>query len=340
MDTIQVKLVLNRKMGIEEFKCIERYINNIRSPHGHTFCDVLDLRDEYSIGVKISYPRYFYGNNVYLITTSMECFQVQNTFCEEIKTWGFKEIFLERVDIPFTYIIDDPYMDFNSYNRIYCLMAIVHEEKKKRGTRKMYSDILSQNSETLIYADSKTISAYNEKVTIYNQFLNMQGKLDEDTLNVSIKEYPDLKQRIRIEASKRIRRNPFTIDNFKMFNIIIHYLPQLKKTILDNLLDFEIIDNIYDIEAINLGQLLYKAKELSKINYEVFILQNISRIYDYEILRRALGMTIENIKTRESAVTVVRRILNNYSLENHIIIMDVYSKLKEIENYIKNFQII
>lgn len=343
MDTIQIKLELNYiELTMEDFKRIEIFINHIKSPYGYTFCDMIDIRDTRSVGIKISYPRFFYGSNVFLITTKEQCFQVQRWFCEAIEKMvvliGVR-IYLERVDIPFTYIMAPDY-DFYSYNKLYGIMALVHAEKRVNGSRKMYADILTQRPETLIYTDTKTPSSYNNKVMIYNQFVNVQAKTDrEETLEMFINQYPDLQYRIRIEVSKKIRRNPFTIKDFGNLDMIGNYLPQLKETVLDNLLDFEIIDRIYQNEAIQLANILNIERQKRGFNYEVFILQNISRIYDYEILRRALGLAVDNTKTRESAVTAVRRCLNNYSEMNNVIVIDVYARLKDIKKSIENFQI-
>ena len=344
MDTIQIKLELNYMgLTVDNFERIKYLINNIKSPYGYTFCDMIDIRGTNSIGIKLSYPRFFYGSNVYLITTKEECFRVQGYFCEAIEKIGLligSRIYLERVDIPFTYIIPSD-LDFYSYNKLYGIMAMVHSEKRKKGSRKMYADILSQRPETLIYTDTKTPSSYNNKVMIYNQFVNVEAKTDdEETLMMFLKQYPDLKYRMRIEASKKIRRNPFSIIDFRNFDIVGTYLPQLKETVLDNLLDFEVIDKIYQIEADQLANILNIERKRCGFNYEIFILQNISRIYDYEILRRALGIAIDNTKTRESAVTAVRRHLNNYSQMNNIIVMDVYARLRDIRRCIEKFQII
>ncbi|MGL4936019.1 MAG: hypothetical protein ACRC51_11135 [Cetobacterium sp.] len=204
----------------------------------------------------------------------------------------------------------------------------------------MYADILTQRPETLIYTDTKTPSSYNNKVMIYNQFLNMEAKVDsEETLDMFLNQYPDLQYRMRIEVSKKIRRNPFSIVDFGNFDMIEVYLLQLKETALENLLDFQIIDNIYQNEAIQLANILNIERQRSGFNYEVFILQNISKIYDYEILRRALGLAVNNTKTRESAVTAVRRHLNNYSQMNNIIVMDVYTRLSDIKKCIEQFHI-
>ena len=68
----------------------------------------------------------------------------------------------------------------------------------------------------------------------------------------------------------------------------------------------------------------------------IFILKNIKNLYDYEIIKRALKISIDNINTRENAITKVRKILKEYEKENKVIILDVYFILHKIKDYIEN----
>ena len=71
-------------------------------------------------------------------------------------------------------------------------------------------------------------------------------------------------------------------------------------------------------------------KEINRrIDYERFIYQNINLIIDYSVIRRALNQ-IENLKTREGAVRIVRRIIRKYEDENNVIIMETRDKIKKI----------
>ena len=81
---------------------------------------------------------------------------------------------------------------------------------------------------------------------------------------------------------------------------------------------------------------LDKEKTVKNFNYETFILKNIKNLYDYEIIKKALKISIDNINTRENAITKVRKILKEYEKENKVIILDVYSILHKIKDYIKN----
>ncbi len=142
---------------------------------------------------------------------------------------------------------------------------------------------------------------------------------------------------MRLEVSKRINlRNNFSIQDFKNFDILGKYYPEYKKYILDNILDFTIIEELYNQWAKELSDRLDKEKTVKNFNYETFILKNIKNLYDYEIIKKALKISIDNINTRENAITKVRKILKEYEKENKVIILDVYSILDKIKDYIEN----
>lgn len=85
MDTIAVNLIFKKEFSRMEVVCeIKDYIRNITSPYGYRYCDILPNNSKNQILVKISYPRYFYGNNAYLIKTSDEYFEVQEDFAKAL----------------------------------------------------------------------------------------------------------------------------------------------------------------------------------------------------------------------------------------------------------------
>ena len=345
MDTIEISLAMNSNLGMDLVKSFINEVNGLRSPYGYTFCDVLEVSKIGNAIIKISYPRYFFGNNAYLINSKSACFEVQKYFAENImenEYWkqNIGELRLLRVDIPFTYIMESN-EEFNSYRNIFFIFAYVYDIMKHGARAKAYLDMLEEKYETLTYSDNgKVGKSSNDRLMIYNQWENLQNKLPEDVLEETVKTYPDLFNRIRLEVSKRIKlRKGFDSLEFTNFDILGDYFVKYKNYILQNVLNFQIIDELYNQWSIELSQELIKQRAERKINYEVFILQNISNIYDYEILRRTLGMVIENGKTRESAVTKVRRILNNEQSRNNIIVMDTYAVLLKIRNVINNYQL-
>lgn len=171
---------------------------------------------------------------------------------------------------------------------------------------------------------------------IYNQDLNISDKY-KDTYQNIIKEFPDLKKRIRIEVSKRIRRKPMGISTFAKFDIFSLYFPRFKRYLLDNLLNVDDLEMIYREKIENLTNLLVEERdEKRNFTYEAFLLEHIHDIWDYEILRKALKKAIPNVKTYENAITAIRKILKKYEEINSIMILEVYDTFYKIFENISN----
>jgi len=338
MDTIQIAI----KIGVDkigdvsqrELQEIRKSIDYMKSPYGHTYCDCLEISTAGNFIVKISYPRFFAGINAYLISSSKECMEVQEEFYKEIKSNKVlrdAEITLNRVDIPFTFLMKENY-SFKSYKKIYQILNYVYKIKNPKACPKAFTDIEKFEAETLIYADTPNIGGYNKKVTIYDQHNNIKAKTGDGSYLCSIeREYKDLDRRMRIEVSKRVQRKEFSVEEFGKFNIFKEYSTKYREYILDNLFDLDEIENLYNKKAEELKKILseYRADK-SSFFYEVFIYKNIDHIHDYEIMRRALKLCIENVKTRENAITAIRRILDYYEFTDEIIIMETYKTIKEI----------
>ena len=153
-------------------------------------------------------------------------------------------------------------------------------------------------------------------------------ELCKRTADTLCKDYPDFKKRMRLEVSKRINlRKLFSIEDFKNLDILGKYFYDYKKYILDNVLDFSIIENLYNQWAEELSDKLNEEKYSKNFSYEIFILQNIRNLYDYEIIRRAFKNSINNKNTRENAITKVRKILKEFEIKNNIMVINIYSVL-------------
>lgn len=344
MDTIEIVVGLQKGITLEEVAMLQNSFNNLKSTYGYTYCDVLQMTKNGNLAVKISYPRFFEGINTYLISTRRECFEVQKHFVEHIMSDSYlkaliKDINLTRVDIPFTYYMGEE-ENFHNHQNIFIIFAQVYQIKKTKSSTKGIFDIVSKEQETLTYADTKSISSYNSKLVIYDQYKNILSKTEEHIIEDIITNYPDLRKRIRFEVSKRIRRKSLSLEEFKRFDIYLSYFEEYKGYILDNVLDIEIIELLYNESSDKLAQTLYLERALGNFNYEVFILKNLSKIYDYEILRRTLKIEIENINTRENAVTKVRKILNDYQESTGIIVLDTYKHIMEMRNNFINYSIV
>lgn len=346
MDTLEFKLNIKNEIRLEDVDNLIGYITSLTSPRGYRYCDFLEYsKSKEGIGIifKMSYPRYFAGNNSYLITTKEECFEVQESLIDSICSDVFFKsivtgISLLRVDIPFTYHMEEE-LEFHSYVNVYKIFALVYNIQKSKARAKGYIDLVDGKYETVVYSDNgRADKSSNNKLMIYNQYQNLKTKLGEENIE-EIANSQELKKRMRLEVSKRIRRKAFELEEFKYFDILGEYFEEYKNYILQNVLNREIIENLYDEKANNLANLLLENKALGNFSYEVFILKNLQNIYDYEILRRALKIGIDNLKTRESAVTRVRKILNGYEKEEKIIIMDTYKIICKMGKFLENLEV-
>ena len=345
MDTIEVRVDLHFSIDIDELDTLKKDFITLRSPFGYRYCDVLEEargRDRGLI-IKISYPRYYYGNNAYLVTSKSKCLEVQEYFVNFIQEdTMFKEIVsdiqLTRVDIPFTYYMRKG-LDFNSYSNIFRILALVYNEKKG-ASAKGYENLVVGKYETVIYSDNgKTDKSSNNRLMIYNQELNLRNKLSEEEFERVSKDYPDLISRMRLEVAKRIRRKGFSLDEFKNFDILSEYFQQYKNYILENILNKDDLEQIYNEKAEEVAKKLADERDRRTFTYKNFIYRNFYAIGDYEILRRAVKIAIPKGKTRESAITTIRKILGEYESSTTVKVMNNYSTITEMREYIKSLEI-
>lgn len=343
MDTIQISIILNESklMGCTPYQLqeIRQYINSITSPYGYRYCDCLEVSTKWNFIVKISYPRFFAGINAFLISNRDECMKVEMDFSYKIMGHQLlidAKIKLDRVDIPFTYYMNPNY-SFNSYKKVFQIFDYVYRKKNLKSNPKAYTNIKDFKAETLIYSDTPTMSGYNKKIMIYDQYSNLKTKTinESDLYNFDAK-YEGLQNRMRIEVSKRIDRLAISIQEFSNYRIFEKYVPQYREYILQNILSREEIDCFYNEKSIELAQkLLAYKEEANNFIYESFIYKEIENIYDYEIIRRALKICIENAKTREKAITAIRKVLFNYQLNENMEIMETYSVVMNIRSVIE-----
>lgn len=338
MDTIEIRLNLKKGLELDTINQLRTFITSLVSEkEGYRYCDVLEISPKGDLIVKISYPRYFAGTNACLIRSRNDCIRVQTHFINSIFSdvyWAsiIEDITLTRVDIPFTYWMKQDEI-FASYQNIFYIFAFVYARKKENARTKAYMDLQNRNFETLIYSPNGCVGkGANNKLEVYNQALNLRNKLEDDAWYNVVNTYEDLPTRIRMEVSKRIRRRKnFSPNEFATFDILGTYFEDYKSYVLDNVLDFNVIDELYKNWAYELSVKLSEARKIRGFNYGEFIYQNQTIIHDYEVVRRALGMAIDNINTRENAITRVRQILMQYENTHNILLMDVYAILKQMK---------
>lgn len=336
MDTISINLIFRKNFErMEVIYEMEDYIKNITSPYRYKYCDILSNSRRDQILIKISYPRYFYGNNAYLIRTNEECLEVQKHFIEKIKKCSLfsnlEEIELTRLDIPFTYIMDED-KRFSDYSNIFKVMGEVYFAKNSKGRPKAFIDLITEEKESLIFTDSKVQSGYNSRIIIYNQYLNLEKKLQKSEFKKVLRDFKELPNRMRIEVSKRIRRKFFSLMEFEEEDFFYYYKKEFKRYLLENIFDFEEVDKLYCRIAEKLADYLVKDKKERNFSYERFLLVEEKLIYDYKIMKQALYVVIGNKKTRESAITVIRKAFKRYEFRRGILVLNTYRKLEEIND--------
>lgn len=314
MDTIGLKFIVNNFYGeyqdVENFEILTDRLRKIR------YC--FNFRENDSeVKFVLSYPRYFSETNAYLIQSAEECLEVNYSFISDILreqdddfiNWFYDkiDIYLIRVDIPFTYLMEED-ESFSDYENVFKILSGVFRKKNKTGKSKSVSDFNSKKIETLNINKSNTKGQGNSSITIYNQNAKIEDIYPRAYRQV-VNSYPDLKRRIRIELFKRINRKPFTPYEFKKFDIYGHYINLFADNLLENLFDENILDKIYNEKAEMLADLLLQESKRGRINYQNFVIKYIDKIWDYEILRKALREAIDNDNSYYQACKSVRRIL-------------------------------
>lgn len=85
MDTISIKINF-AKFGVSYFniKELEGVVNSIESPYGFTYCDTLNITDDY-LTIKVSYPRYFRGIMLILSKVPLSAWKSIEIWCITLK---------------------------------------------------------------------------------------------------------------------------------------------------------------------------------------------------------------------------------------------------------------
>ena len=256
MDTISIKLNFKKNINISLTEATEmrKKMDKFRSPYGFTYVDSNKNITTERIIVKLSYPRFFKDSNAYIVNSSKECLELHAKFIDTLYQYGYLKFFenieLIRVDIPFTYIRNKD-EDFNSYYKVFKLMdRIYRNDIPGNKSTTAVVNLTEDKLETVYFTDTKIMGNYNSHVVIYDQNLNLYNKyLDRNETyrydNI-LKEFPDLPHRMRIEVSKRIRRKPFTIEEFYKYDILNDYFENFRIFLIDNFLDRETFNKVID----------------------------------------------------------------------------------------------
>lgn len=359
LDTIKLNITLGEETGEYNQTLAKELI--LKTLDIVRYCDKIACKEsskgEIIIETRFSYPRYFSKTNAYLVKTKKECMKVQKNFVsqicselglmEEIRTnekeklWKWIEenvkIKVTRVDIPFTYIMDDK-ESFKSYQTVYKVLA---EAFKIKNSKCIPKEVTGDGEiQTITLSNTSNPNEYHSKLTIYNQaqkFKDYYKEKSPATAEIVYKENPDLEQRIRMEVSKRINRKAFTLEEFENFDIYSEYVKPYAKYILYNIFDEEILENIKNKQLENLKSKLIEERTNGNFNYENFILHNLNNIYDWEILRRAIMETSLNENSGYKGCSTAKDILKTLGERKDIIYFGVFKKIADMKKMISKY---
>lgn len=359
LDTIKLKIIFGEETGEYNQNLSKEIINQVMNKV--PYCDKVIFKNlsngETVLETRFSYPRFFSKTNAYLIKDKKECMQVHKNFIGkiwseiglnekinkiekiELMSWIKKNIRIKitRVDIPFTYVVNDN-ESFKSYKTVYKVLTEVFKIKNKKCIPK---EVIGNGEiQTIILSNSSNPNDYNSKLTVYNQAQKFKDYYKEkypSILELLYKENPNLEQRIRMEVSKRINRKAFTIKEFEDFDIFTEYVSSYAKYILDNVFDDEILNEIKEEQVKTLKNKLTLERKKGNFNYENFILSNYNNIYDWDILRRAIMETSLNENSGYQGTSIAKKILIKLGQDKDIIYFGVFKKIANMKKMISKY---
>ncbi|MGL5593625.1 MAG: hypothetical protein ACRDDH_06770, partial [Cetobacterium sp.] len=136
---------------------------------------------------------------------------------------------------------------------------------------------------------------------------------------------------VRIEASKRIRRKPFEVLDFMEFDIFNAYVQQFADDTLNNLFNKELFDSASKDRIEWLKETIKKEREYPNFNYQAFIYRFIDEIWDYELVRKAVMETTDNLNSAYQACSTIREILKIYEKATGIKFFNMKETFEKIQ---------
>lgn len=357
LDTVRMKITLREETGeVYEQEIIEDIYTNIKKMEN---CTEVNFKNEdiREIILTFSFPKYYSKTNAYLIKTREECIKAQICFNTKILAsldskaskyalklidWLREHITVKiiRVDTPFTYLKEES-EEFNSYRNIFQFLALVYNKVNKKSGIKSIHTYLDETIETLTLADNPNVNSANKKISIYNQNKKIKdcyGKKGNEFLENIEKEFPDLKNRIRIEASKRINRKEMNFIEFLGFDIYKEYVNEFLEYILENTLDKKMLEIVKEESIKKLAQELSIERSKNGFRIKDFILKHKEKILSFDVLRKAIMKTSLNENSGYTLVKKAKKRIEELEKEKGIIYMDVEKKIQNIRERILEYQ--
>lgn len=333
MDTISVTLEFEKELDEKEIIELEknRFIK----------CKSRGRKGSTSLIFKISYPKFIGENNATLVHSSKVVLDCNREFVKavrRIRPFEVIRIVLNRVDIPYTYLMPEPF-SFSEYYSVFYRMAAnyakVYNANSREVRPKAISDFLNNKIETIILADNKNTNNYNHKITIYNQYQRFADTHESELARTEIN-HPNLKRRIRIEVSKKISlTRDMILEEFAIFDLYKAYNNNFIDYALTNMFGNDNSQAFY-YEKVNKWVSIFTTKDGSC--YKSLIEQNLEYGESYNMIREALCKVVTNKKTRENAITKIIKAIKDYEKRTGIMVMSIDVEYKNLWWQLMNYK--
>lgn len=312
MDTVNLIVVLKDEITNEEriFLKSKRWIKSIKAKSDST----------YKIG--ISFPQYFYVTNAYLLTKQSEVDEVIRGLDDLFHQINNKiiEANLVRVDYPFTYLIEEP-LEFNSYTNLLEILG----KSNKMASSKSIEETKLNNKETYTFADNKNIRRAKNKVVIYNQAQKLKD-LNLGLYESSKKEFPNLDQRMRIEASLEVDQDWYKLDLKEVKENSYNFIDE-------NIFNEDNIEEFINTESNKFSDHLIEERSKGNINHSEFIYKEAP--LSYEIVKKGSKKAYPKARGREEFLKSSKKIFVEKFEKEKIIYIGIPKEIKKIKNSLK-----
>lgn len=335
MDKLNLILESEKELINKEIQEIERIIERTG------YCEIVRMFGKNEFNIELSYPKYFSESNAFLINSSEECFKIQEDFVKLLKNNSLTcnlKIRIVGVTVPFIYLMDSE-EDICTYKNVFKILEEVYMKRNLTlGSEK--NMLISERYGRIIFSDRSYDREYYQQVIISSHFKNLKYEYNQNTFENICEEFPNLEKRMRFEYSVNISKDReigkvMTLDEFRNFNVFGVFVNKAIDYILENLLNEESIESVIEEKTDELTDKLYDEITRRKPDYERLFYKYIDLILDYQIVRKALNQ-IRNPKTRERAVTIIRKLIFKNEIRERVIIFNTCEKIQSMIKLFKN----
>ena len=315
MDTINLEVTLAKEINYEERKALKskRWIKSVR------------LKNDLTYLIGISFPQYFYATNAYLVSNQSEVDTVINGLYTAIEEIGNKieDAVVTRVDYPFTYLMDED-KTFNSYRNVFEVLGKASDVNSVKSVKSV-EEVRENNKETYTFADSTDMRRAKNKVVIYNQAKKLKDR-NEELYQESKKDFPDLDNRMRVEASFAVEEKLERLNLKKVKKEAYQFIEE-------NLFNEGKINEFLNTEGEILGDKLIQEREDGRVKHrEVIYREN---PLSYDVVKVGAKKAYEARRGKEEFCDSARQVLKEKSERENVIYFDIKKTVDTIKNHLK-----